>query len=158
MKAGSGDDRRVGEAKVLEIAAVVSMAVRTVGANRRGIRKAARRQLGVLPEFLPSPYGIGIAQGRRPRAGVFLGECVGLQNLARITGKEIEGHDSKTACDAIGLVEAEPNGVGALDHGVRWERQGHLERREPAADSAIALARLCDGDCVVVQRQPRAVR
>src|SRR5204863_6998847 len=75
---------------------------------------------------------------------------------AGIASKKIEGHYSKTADDPVGLVEAEPDGIGTRDHGVSREGQGHLERREPPADSTIALAGLCDGDSAVVQRNPGA--
>src|SRR5439155_8638649 len=49
VKAGSCGNRGVGEAKVLEIAAVVSVAVRAVGANRTGIWKGAFLQRSAQP-------------------------------------------------------------------------------------------------------------
>src|SRR5437870_2606892 len=66
MKTGSGDNRGVGEAKVFEITAVVSVAIRTAGANLRGIWEGAGLELGAQPKLLPGQDGIGIAQGRRP--------------------------------------------------------------------------------------------
>src|SRR5213593_5138445 len=115
MKAGSGDNGRVRKAEVFEIAAVVSMAIRTVGVNRRSVWQGASHELSVLPKILPSRYGIGTTQGWSPRAGVFLSECFRLQDAARIAGQKIEGQHSETAHYAIRMVEAKTNGVGTLN-------------------------------------------
>ena len=114
VKTGPGDDGRVGEAEVLEIAAIVSMAVRTVGADQRRGLEAPRRERRVLPKLLSGQDRIGIAQGRRPRGGIFLDECIRFQRGARIGGKKIEGQDSKAADHSIGMVEAESKRVGAF--------------------------------------------
>src|SRR5207247_172519 len=90
MEAGSGDDGRVGEAEVFEIAAIVSMALRTVGANQRGGLEAASGEPCILPVFLSGQDRSGIGQRRRPRAGIFLDEQAGIQHRVRITGKKIE--------------------------------------------------------------------
>ncbi len=50
------------------------------------------------------------------------------------------------------MVEAETNSVSTFNDDARRERQGYFECRETPADSAIALARLRDGNCIVVQR------
>src|SRR5436853_3370399 len=97
MKLRSRDNRRVREAKIFEIAAVVSVAVRTVGPNLRGIRESVCPKLRVLPKILAGRNGRGVAQGWRPGVGIFFRERVRFQHLARISSKKIQCYDPESA-------------------------------------------------------------
>src|SRR5262249_55172433 len=150
MKTRSRDDRCIREAKVFQIATVISVTVRTMGSNLRRVWEDACLELGILPKFLPCRYGIRITQRRRPRVGIFLLECVRVENFLRVTGKKIEAHYSEAACDTIRMVESEPNCVAALNNNARGKHKRDAECREPTSYSAIALPRLRYSDCVVV--------
>jgi hypothetical protein len=80
------------------------------------------------------------------------GASTGLESPVR----KIEGKDAKSAHDSIRPIEAEANSVGAVHHGIRWEQQVRLQRRETTANSAVALAGFGDGNRTVVQGQPVA--
>ena len=101
MKLRSRDNRRVRETKVFEIAAVVSVAIRAMGANLRGIRESVCPELRVLPKTLAGRYGCGVAQGRRPGVGIFFCERVRFQDLTRIGRKKIERYDPEPAHQPI---------------------------------------------------------
>src|SRR5262245_43136009 len=121
-----------------------------MGSNLRRVWKGAGLELGISPKFLPCRYGIGIAQRRRPRVGIFLLECVRLENFLRVAGKKIEAHYSEAACYTIRMIESEPNRVAALNHNARRKHKRGTECREAASDSTIALAGLSYSNSVVV--------
>src|SRR5437870_5719132 len=104
METRSRGNRCVGEAKVFEIAAIVSVAVRTMCTNRWRGWKRICFEFGVQPQLPAGLYRIRIAQRRRPCVGVFLREDARLQHLPRITGKKIESDNSETADDSVGMV------------------------------------------------------
>ena len=156
MKTGSGDNRCVGEVKVLEIAAVVSVAVRTVGANRR----RSGSLLAVSGAFCQSSCPARIeSESRKGGVHVSGSSCVnasGPRTLLESPVRRLKARTRKPLTTPSEWLKRNRIVLAPSTTARGGSGSVTLQRGETPAYSAIALARLRDGDRVVVQRQPGA--
>src|SRR3974390_1034677 len=81
-------------------------------------------------------------------AAVF-GGAVGAGGANAGGGEEIEGEDALAAGEAVGMIEAEAEGICAGDEGIGWELKSEGDGGEGSADAAERLGGVGDGDGVV---------
>ena len=127
METRAVNNAAVGEVEIFQVAPILRMTVRTARLNPRTIGETVCGQRGGQPEFLPSPDGGRIGQGRSPGFGRILHKIVWRKDLVSVAGQKVHCKDTIGADDPVGFIETEAECVSARDDRAVREGESHHE-------------------------------